>query len=379
MTNTLKFFIFSVLLCVNACTCRPGSDRAAKEIYIGEYSSLTGSLASFGITNHLGIQLALKEANSRSATTGYKFKLITIDDEGDEKKAAEAVQKLISQNVVAIVGGVSSNLSIAGARIAQEAKVPMITPGSTHPKITATGDYIFRACFLDAFQGTVMAKFAFQDLKVSRVAILRDIKSEYSIGLADYFIEQFKILGGSIIADLSYRRGDLDFKNQLIKISQQKPDAIYIPGYYTEVALIARQAQQFGISTKFLGGDGWDSSQLYSIAEDAINGGFFTNHFAIENPEEKAKAFVNRFRQEFELVPDANSALAYDAANILLDAIFKAEAPTREKVRNMIAATKNFPGITGDVTFNSNRDPVKSAVIVRVDGKSNRFVTTVSP
>lgn len=375
----LRLLVVISIVFLGSCKCTQGVFNAPVEVYIGEYSSLSGAMASFGINTHLGIQLALKEYNARSSETGYVFKLITIDNEGDEKKAADAVKKLIDQKVIAVIGEVSSDLSVAGARVAQMNKIPMISPGSTHAKVTEVGDYIFRACFVDTFQGTVMAKFAFEDLKATRVAVFRDSKLDYSTALADFFIKKFKALGGTITVDLSYKKGDLDFKEQLLKISQTSPDAIYLPGYYTEVGLVARQARKLGINAKLLGGDGWDSTQIYNIAEDAINGGFFSNHFAVESPEEQAKSFVQKFRNEYALVPDANAALAYDTANLLVSAILKTKTPTPELVRNEISKTTKFPGATGEISFTQGRDPVKSAVIVRVDGKINRFEKTVTP
>ncbi|MDZ4660074.1 MAG: ABC transporter substrate-binding protein [Pseudomonadota bacterium] len=376
----LLAFCLAFVLILTSCKCIPGLEKKIVEVNLGEYSSLSGSLASFGINTHLGIQLALKEFNAKADDTGYRFKLITIDNEGDEKKAALAVENLVKQKAVAIIGEVSSNLSIAGARVAQQYKVPMISPGSTSTKVTKIGEYIFRACFDDTFQGTVMARFAYDDLKARKVAILRDTSSEYSIGLAESFISKFKELGGEILIDEKYKSGELDFKIQLLKIKAKKSDAIYVPGYYTEMGLIARQARQLGIiDAKFLGGDGWDSSQLYSIGGEAINGAFFTNHFAVESPEERAKTFVANFRREYELIPDANAALAYDSAYLIINAVLKSQSTDPEKIRIELNKTKNFPGVTGDISFSAGRGPIKGAVIVQVDGKINRFVTTVSP
>lgn len=372
--------VLSILLGLNKYKLVPWLGKTIVEVNVGEYSSLSGSQASFGLNTHLGIQLALKEANAKSSDTGYHFKLITVDDEGDEKKAGLAVSELVKQKVVAIIGEVNSNLSIAGARVAQANKIPMISPGSTSTKVTEVGDYIFRACFDDNFQGSVMARFAFNELKSRRVAIMRDNSSEYSIGLANSFIAKFIELGGEVLIDEKYQSGDLDFKTQLLNIKDHNPEALYVPGYYTEMGLIARQARQLGLTeTKFLGGDGWDSGQLFSIGEEAINGAFFSNHFAVESPEERAKTFVNLFRREYELVPDANAALAYDSANLIISAVLKLQSTEPDKIRNELNNTKNFPGVTGDISFSVARGPIKSAVIVQVDGKINRFITTVSP
>ena len=375
----MRVLVLAIILFLGACTCQDKHNISQlKEIYVGEYLSLTGSESTFGINTHWGIKLALKEAEEKNLLKGYRIKLITIDTEGDLAKAKKAVRKLISKNVIALLGEIHSNLSVEGGKIAQEKKIPMISPGSTNPSVTDVGDYVFRVCYTDTFQGIVMAQFAHEELKAKRVALLRD-QTKYSIGLADSFVTKFKSLGGKIVADFTYKSGELDFKEILLKIKKAHFDALFLPGYYTEVALIARQAKQLGIRTKLLGGDGWDSPQLYEIAEDAINGGFFLNHFAIESPDKRTKDFLEKYQKEYGgEIPDANAALGYDAAMLLVDALSKISEPTPELLRNQIAKTKNFPGVTGDITLNSNGDPIKGAIVVRVEGRVNRYVSTIS-
>ena len=298
----------SVVVLSLGCTKKAGetdvaanaTSSATDEILVGEYGSLTGGEATFGQSTDNGIQLALAERNSAGGVKGRKIKIIALDDAGKSEEAASTVTRLITQNkVVALLGEVASSRSLAAAPIAQSNQIPLITPASTNPKVTEVGDYIFRVCFIDPFQGTVMAKFAAENLKAKKVAILRDVKSDYSVGLADFFIKKFKTLGGEIVSDASYQSGEIDFKAQLTQIRSSKPDAIFVPGYYTEVGLIARQAKQLGITAPLMGGDGWDSSKLYEIGKEAINGGYFSNHYTTESTEPAVVEFIKKYKERF--------------------------------------------------------------------------------
>jgi len=386
--------IASTLVLAAGCVKKSGSDAAGNasqaaadatvssgnDIKVGEYGSMTGSEATFGISSHHGIEMAFEEQNKKGGIKGKKLTLISLDNEGKSEQAAAVVTRLIKQDkVVAVLGEVASSRSLAAAPIAQEAHIPLITPSSTNPKVTEVGNYIFRVCFIDPFQGTVMAKFASENLKVKKVAILRDVKSDYSVGLADYFSETFKKMGGEIVADQSYQSGEIDFKGQLTAIRAKKPEAIFIPGYYTEVGLIARQARQLGIKAPMLGGDGWDSSKLYEIGKDAINGSYFSSHYTTESTDPVVQDFIKRYKERYNEVPDALAALAYDAARVLISAMDRASDLSSNGIRDAIASTKDFAGVTGKITLNDHRDAVKSAVVVRVDGNTNRFVTTINP
>jgi branched-chain amino acid transport system substrate-binding protein len=350
------------------------------EILIGEYASMTGKEATFGISNHKGMQLVFEEKNAAGGIKGKKIRLITYDNQSRNDEAAAVVKRLITQDkVVAVLGEVSSNRTLAAAPIAQEAKVPMVTPSSTNPKITEIGNYIFRVCFTDPIQGTVMARFAAENLKVKRVAILKDISSDYSTSLTDFFVKKFKDLGGIIVSEQTYQNGDKDFKAQLTQIRSAKPEAIFIPGYYVEVPLIARQAKQLGLNATLLGGDGWDSPELYEVGGEAVNGAYFVNHYTSESTEPAVKEFIAKYKARFNEVPDGLSAAGYDAARILLEAIERAPEITPKAVREELTKTKNFTGATGIITFNDQRNAVKSAVIVKVDGANMRYVTTIHP
>jgi branched-chain amino acid transport system substrate-binding protein len=354
--------------------------KDTNEIKIGHFASMTGSEATFGISTDEGIRLAFDEINAAGGIKGKKIKLITMDNQGKAEEAAAVVTRLIEQEkVVAIMGEVASSRSLAAAPIAQAKKIPMISPSSTNPKVTEVGDYIFRTCFIDPFQGTVMAKFAFDNLKAKKVAILRDVKSDYSVGLADYFAIKFKELGGEVVADLSYQSQDVDFKGQLTQIKSKNPDAIMIPGYYTEVGLIARQARDLGIKAHLLGGDGWDSPKLSEIGQKAIDGGYFSNHFSNESTEPTAVEFMNKFKAKYNKTPDGLSSVAYDAAKILAKAMENATELTPTAIRNELAKIKDFQGATGKITIDEKRNATKSAVVVQVQGTANKYVTTINP
>lgn len=361
-------------------TTAQAPSNAENELVIGEFGSLTGTEATFGQSTDRGLKMAIEEKNKAGGVKGRQLKLIALDDQGKAEEAAAAVTRLITQNkVIALVGEVASSRSLAAAPIAQENKIPMISPSSTNPKVTEIGDYVFRVCFIDPFQGTVMAKFAFENLKAKKVAILRDVKSDYSVGLADFFIKKFKELGGEIVSDESYQGGEMDFKAQLTQIKSKKPDAIFIPGYYTEVGLIARQARALNVTVPLLGGDGWDSSKLYEIGAKDINGSYFSNHYTSESTDPLVKDFIKRYQEKYGEVPDGLAALGYDAGRVLIDAMERAAELKPELIKNEIAKTKDFAGVTGKITIDSQRNASKPAVVVKVDGNVNRFVTTISP
>lgn len=372
-----RHFLTSVLLCLaTAVACTKKNEN---EIVVGHFGSMTGSEATFGKSTDDGIRLAVDEINAAGGIKGKKIKLITMDNQGKAEEAANVVTRLIErEKVVALLGEVASSRSLAAAPIAQKHKIPMVTPSSTNPKVTEVGDYIFRTCFIDPFQGTVMAQFASTTLKVKNVAILRDVKSDYSVGLADFFTAKFKELGGTVVADLSYQSQDVDFKAQLTQIKSKKPEAIFIPGYYTEVGLIARQARELGLKVPLLGGDGWDSPKLFEIGQQAVNGGYFSNHYSTDSTEPVAVEFGKKYKEKYGHVADGLSAAGYDGAKILFQAMANSDLKP-ESIRNELAKIKDFNGVTGKITMNEKRDAVKSAVVVQVNGAINKYVSTVNP
>jgi branched-chain amino acid transport system substrate-binding protein len=343
----------------------------ANEIVIGEFGSLTGTTATFGISSKNGIDMAIEEVNAAGGVLGKQVRVIVEDDQGRPEEAQTVVTKLItSDQVVAVLGEVASSRTLAAAPVAQGAGIPLITPSSTNPKVTEVGDYIFRVCFIDPFQGFVMAKFASQTLNVRNVAILRDVKNDYSVGLANVFTEEFRKMGGNIVADESYSEGDTDFSAQLTSIRSRNPDAIYVPGYYTEVGLMARQARQLGLNVPLMGGDGWDSPRLTEIGGPALNNSYFSNHYSPQDTSAVVQNFVKNYQAKYNQVPDALAALAYDAAKILFDAMTRAGSTEPQAVRDAIAATQGFRGVTGTITINAQRNADKPATIIRIaDGK----------
>jgi branched-chain amino acid transport system substrate-binding protein len=352
----------------------------ANTILFGEVGSLTGSEATFGISARNGIEMAINEANAAGGVKGKKLAVRVYDSQGRPEEGAQAATRLITQDrVVVILGEAASSVSMAMAEKAQAAKVPMITPTSTSPEVTKKGDYIFRVCFIDDFQGLVMAKFARENLKLSKVAVLRDNKAAFSMGLADVFIKTFKGLGGEIVSDESYSKGDTDFRAQLTAIKQRRPEAVFVPGYYTDVGIIARQAREIGLKVPLLGGDGWDSDKLYELGGSALEGSYFSNHYSPDNPDPTLQQFLAKYKQTYGSVPDSVGVLAYDAARVAIEAMKRAPDLSGPALRDTIAATKDFPGISGRITLDANRDAVKEAVVLKVAGGKAEFVTTVKP
>jgi branched-chain amino acid transport system substrate-binding protein len=283
------------------------------------------------------------------------------------------------EKVSAVIGEVASSLSLAGGRVAQRRKIPMISPTSTNPKVTEVGDYIFRVCFIDPFQGKVMATFARSNLKLDRVAILKDVKNDYSIGLADAFRKSFSAAGGTIVVEQSYSQGDTDFSAQVTAIRGTQAQAVFVPGYYSEVGTIARTADRLGLKVPLLGGDGWDSPDLFKIGGDAINGSYFSDHFAPDVATAKSQAFVGNFSKKYAQAPTGLGALGYEAGLVLIDAIRRAGKNDPSAIRDAIAATKDFEGVTGKITIDAQRNPQKSAVVLKVEGGKAKFETAIAP
>ena len=355
---------------------------AQETIKIGEYASLTGKEASFGQQSHKGLTLAIEEINAAGGALGRKLELFTEDNQTKPGESATAAKKLISRNkVVALIGEVASGRSLEAAPIAQAAKIPMIAPAATNPKVTQTGNYIFRVCFIDPFQGTVMAKFAQNDLKAKRVAILSSVSTAYSVGLAKFFKETFVANGGLVVSEKNFSEGDKDFRAQLTAVKAANVDAIFVPSYYTEAALIARQARDLGLTVPLFGGDGWVADQLLEIGGDALNGCYYSTHFSPENQEPVVQAFVKKFKARWGANenPDAFAALGYDAAFVLVDAIKRAGTTDGPKLRDALAATKNFAGVTGVTNIDANRDASKPAAIIAIKGGKLEFLKTVAP
>ena len=364
------------------CTRRGGNCAdPGGTIKIGVYGDLTGQTSSFGQSTKNGSQMAADEINALGGINGRQVLLIHEDDQGEPGKAATVVTKLINQDQVrALIGEVASSNSLAAAPHAQEAKVPMISPSSTNPKVTQVGDYIFRVCFIDPFQGEVMAKFAANSLKAKKAAILFDSNSDYSKGLVQFFKQAFTKLGGEIVAEKAYAQRDRDFTGQLTAIRDLKPDVIYVPGYYQEVGVIAKQTKQLGITAPLLGGDGWDSPQIWDLGGESLNGSYISNHYSVDDPTPVIQDFVKRYKAKYNgTAPDAIAALGYDAMMVLADSIKRANGTECAALRQAIAATKDFKGITGIITVNEERNAVKSAVVLELRDKKFVYKETIAP
>ena len=348
------------------------ADAGEGEILVGEYGSLTGSEATFGQSTHNAIMLAVDEINAGGGVGGRKIRVLTEDDQSKAEEAANAVTKLISQNnVVAVLGEVASSNSLAAAPICQSNKVPMITPSSTNPTVTQKGDYIFRMCFLDDYQGQSMARYLYNTVGTRKVAVLIDNKSDYSTGLAKFFSDAFVAAGGKVVATQSYAKGDSDFRSQLTAIKTTNPDLIYVPGYYNDIGQIAIQARDLGMKMPLAGGDGWESPKLVEIGGKALEGCFYSNHYFPGDPNPTVRDFVEKYRQRYSATPDALAALAYDAARVLADSMRRAGKTDGPALRDAIAATKGFAGVTGTINLGPDRNPEgKTLVIVEVkDGQ----------
>lgn len=353
---------------------------AEPPIKVGEYASLTGKEATYGQASHRGTVLAIEEINARGGVLGRQLELVVEDTQSKPGESATVVKKLISRDkVVAILGEIASGRSLEAAPICQNARIPMISPGSTTPQLTARRNYIFRACFIDSFQGTVMAKFAEHTLKARRVAMLTSATSAESVGLAKYFREEFTRSGGTIVLEQKFSDGDKDFRAQLTAIRAAEVDGIFVPAYYAEAGLICKQARELGIRVPLFGIDGWESPELVRLAGDAVEGCYFVTHFSPENNASAVVSFNERYRKRWGLESDALAALGYDSVLMLVDAIERAGSAEPARIRDALARTKNLHGATGTITLDADRNPTKSAVILQVRDGRFHFVESIEP
>jgi branched-chain amino acid transport system substrate-binding protein len=349
-------------------------------IKVGEFASMTGKEATYGQASHKGTLLAVEEVNAAGGVLGQKLELILEDNQSKAGESGTIVKKFISRDkVIAVLGEVASNRSLEAAPICQNAKIPMITPSSTSPEVTAKGNYIFRVCFIDPFQGTVMAKFAKNSLKLRKVGLLTSVSSAYSVGLAKYFRERFTADGGTVVLEQKFAEGDKDFRAQLTAIRAAGVEGVFIPGYYAEAALICRQARDLGLNIPLFGADGWESPELVQIGGGAVEGTYFATHYSPENKDPVVARFNTRFRERWGNVSDTLTGLGYDSVMMLVDAIKRAGTTDGPKLRDALAATKNFKGVTGTITLDAQRNPTKSAVVLLVKNGKFQFVESIDP
>jgi len=356
----------------------------AKEIKIGLIAPLSGDVKTFGESVRNSFLIAVDEANAKGGVAGMKITYVIEDDKNDPTEAANVANLLVNQQrVKAIIGSVTSKATIPVSDIIQAAKIPTISPTATNPKVTVADgkrkDYMFRACFIDPFQGAVMARFSRETMKGKRAAVLFDASNDYSKGIAEVFRDAFRKQGGVVVAFESYGKDDVDFSALLTKVKASGADVLFLPDYYNKVGLIAKQVQEKGIKVHLVGPDGWDSPDLVKIAGSAIEGGFFSNHYSPDDKRPEVAAWVKKYKQKYGQVPDAFGTLAYDATNLLLEAIRRAGSDDPKKIRGALASIKNFKAVSGKSTLDANGDMIKSAAILKIEGGKQKFVMMVNP
>lgn len=357
-----------------------GIQNVTGQIKIGAVTCLTGELSTFGVSSKQGADLAVGEINSAGGVLGQPIDLIVEDNGSKAGETATIFRKFVSQDkVAAILGDLTSSATMEGAPIAQDAKIPMLTPSATNVAITKVGNYIFRSCFVDPFTGRIMAKFALDQLKAKQAIVITDVKQDYSIGLTEAIRQYFVANGARILTELSYSSGDTNFRTQLTEVRMAHPDVIFLPGYYTEAALILRQAKQLGIDCPFVGGEGWDSPALIQIAGKSADGNYYTDHFSANDPSPIVQKFVQEYRAKYGSIPDALAALWYDGARLMAQALQRARSADPEKIRDALAGTRDFEGVTGRISIDENRNAAKPGVILKIENGALKMVQQVSP
>ncbi len=370
---------FSYLALLSTIAGASGAFAATKPVLkLGAVFSMSGPTASFGQESMDGVRMAIQEINKKA---DIKIDLVLEDDKSESTDATNAIRKLINVDKVhVVVGSVPSSITMAMAPIAQAAKIPLLSPSSTNVKVTDAGDYISRICFIDDFQGSGMAKFAFETMKAKTAAVVIDSQQDYSKGLGSSFSDAFKKLGGKVSVEVSYQTKDQDFSSQLTKIRTRKPDIIFVPGYYGEVGNMIRQAVAMGITTKFIGGDGWSSPILFDLAGPAIEGNYFADHFSPDDTDPQVKGFVSKYTAKFKRTPSAMAALGYDSVYVVAEAFKKAGGKTDgESLKNAINSTQGYAGVTGSITLDAKRNAHKPLVVLETKKDHGVFKTRISP
>jgi branched-chain amino acid transport system substrate-binding protein len=353
---------------------------ASAQIKIGAVSCISGALSTFGVSSIRGARMAIDEINAKGGLLGQPIDLIVDDNGSKSGETARIVRKFLSQDhVVAILGDLTSSATMEAAPLAQEAHVPLLTPTATALSVTKVGDYVFRSCFTDPFTGRIMARFAIEYLHAQRGVILTDVKQDYSIGVSAELKSYYTQNSGQVQQEFSYSSGDTDFRAQLSSLKSLQPDVVFLPGYYTEAALILREARQLGVKAPFVGGEGWDSPSLIAVAGKSADGSFYTNHFSPDDPAPLVRAFVQAYRNRYGVAPDALAALWYDGAGLLADAIRRAGPIEPAKIRDALATTKNFSGVTGNISLDDQRNASKPGVIVTIENSQVKMMERVEP
>lgn len=381
----LVALVLVVMLTALVAGCGGSAKKETNDIKIGANFEITGGVAQYGQSAANGAKLAIKEANAAGGVLGKQITIVSADNKSEPAEAASATTKLITQDkVVAVIGPATSSNTLATLQIAHDNKIPVLTPTGTNQKITVENgkvkEFAFRACFIDPFQGQVMANFATKSLNVKTAAIYIDTSSDYSKGLSQNFEAVFVKNGGKIVAKEAFLQKDQDFKATLTKIKATNPDVIYIPAYYEEVSKIIKQARELGITVPILGSDGWDSPKLVEIGgAAALNNTYFSNHYSAQDKEPRVQKFVEAYKKEYGQEPDALAALGYDGALMMIDAIKRANSTEPVKIKDALAQTKNLQVVTGVLSMDANHDPIKSAVIIEMKDGKQTFKERINP
>ena len=378
-----KKLLSGLLASVMTLTLLSGCGKSSTDdniIKIGAIGPLSGAASTYGTSVKDGATLLEKEVNDAGGINGKQIKFVFEDDQADPNSAMQAFNKLVDdEKVCAILGGVTSGATLAIAPNATSKKIPMITPTGTEPTITKTGgEYMFRGCFIDSFQGEVLGQYATETLKKKTASVLYNAGSDYSKGIADSFKTKFEAEGGTVTEFLTYNDKDTDFKAQLTKIKSSAPDVLVLPDYYNVVGLIAKQARGIGIESQFLGGDGWESEDLVKIGGDAVNGALYINHYYSGDTDVAVKDFVDSYKKDYNKEPDAFAALSYDTAKILVKAIEKANSTDGDAIKTALAGME-MDSVTGNIKFNSDRSAIKSAVVIKIDAGNKTLAGKVNP
>ncbi len=349
-------------------------------IKIGGLGPLTGPAAIYGVSSTNGAKLAFEEINANGGVLGKKLEFVLFDEKGDSTEAVTAYNKLVDNGVVAVIGDITSKPTLAVAEVAAQDNMPMITPTGTQANITEAGPNVFRVCFTDPYQGTVLATFAKENLGAKTAAVVVNNSSDYSDGIAEAFIKKAQELGIQVVAKEGYSDGDKDFRPQLTKIASLNPDVLVVPDYYEQDSLIATQAREVGITATFIGPDGWDgvSKTLDVSSYGAIENAYFTNHYSIEDKSEKVQNFLKAYRDTYKEDPSAFSALSYDAAYMVKAAIEKAGSTDKQAVVDALKSL-DYSGVTGHLTFDENNNPVKAVTIIKIVNGEYTFDSVVEP
>ena len=372
--------VCTLIMSLICCMIMVSGIEASESVKVGAILAKTGNAALSNLLHLEGIRFAVDEVNARGGLLGKQIELIEIDNTSTAIGSKIAAQQAVEEQVIAVIGASWSSHSLAMAPVLQDAKIPMISPLSTNPRLTSIGDYIFRACFTDAFQGKVMAQFAFQDLQAKSAAVLSNIGNQYSIQLSEVFMKEFQERGGAILLHADYLQEATDFTPQLEDLVSLQPDVIFVPGYERDSSYIIKQARQMGLVMPFLGGDGWGTlmfDETYAVPDRYDN--YCSGSWHQDKPSSKSRQFVKNYTAKHATIESGGIALAYDAVMLLADAVERANSLRPEDIREALATTENFEGVTGNITFDEYGDPTKSAVILKLANGSWEFVKTIEP